>query len=251
MTKYFMIWALGMLSFAAQAIGSYAVKDTLYVLGVSGLKLRNSPKLAAGTMTVVPYASQVIVKEITVVNESVEEAPGYFIKGSWVKVGYGNKEGYVFDGYLSSLPPPAINEKSIKGDTTLENYLLRRFVQIGETMKSAKGNETNQRFSRGIKLTKRFSEKTGEMGRAVIDDIFLEEGFLIARTLCQTVALQHKPGSNYETEGLLNVKYSDTEINIEPTGKGLSIKVTKEVRKVGQDEKHAVVLQYRWVNTAP
>ncbi|MFZ4542661.1 MAG: hypothetical protein ACOYOA_01325 [Saprospiraceae bacterium] len=91
--------------FQTKAIGSYKAGDKLTVLAKSGLTLRNNANSNGKKKTLIPFGSVVIVQTegLMASAHQVEEFKGYIIKGHWVKVKFGEEEGWAFDGYLSSL----------------------------------------------------------------------------------------------------------------------------------------------------
>ena len=77
------------------------------VVAPSGLKMRAQPTMDSEVLYVIPTRSAVVMMNTEMI-PPVQDEVGY-MKGSWVYVGYEGEEGYVFDGFLSSLPLP-INE---------------------------------------------------------------------------------------------------------------------------------------------
>lgn len=77
-----------------------------YVTAPSGLSLRKASNLRSEKMLTLPYGSQVqVVKrpkhtEIVIDNKN----------GAMIRVAYQGAEGYVFDGYLSTIAPPQADE---------------------------------------------------------------------------------------------------------------------------------------------
>lgn len=94
----------------------YKPGDQLYVLAKSGLNLRDKPSKNGRFLQIIPFGSTTLVRQITNKEYQVEGISGY-----WVKVIADDREGYLFDGYLSSYPPPilAFSSKSIP---TLKQY---------------------------------------------------------------------------------------------------------------------------------
>ena len=84
---------------------NYLQGETLNVFATSGLKLRTAANLKSDVVTVIPYG-----EAVTVLNHfdlaTAKQQRIDWIDGLWIYVGYGNFEGYVFDGYLSRLPIP-------------------------------------------------------------------------------------------------------------------------------------------------
>ena len=223
----------------AWGIGSYAVKDTLYTLGVSGLTLRRAPKLEAGVKGTLPYGTAVVVKALTATTDSITEA-SYTIVGSWVQVSTPKGDGYVFDGYLTGFEAPRLTEKDVKGDD-IEAYIQERYKAMSKKMPASKNQaEFNQVFDHGIKFSKRVAPDSTAYGRIMIAEISLEEVYLIGSILCRT-ATDENP--DYSSESSINVTINGLEITIEPaSGQGLAIKAMKEKSKGGGG---GAVIQYK------
>jgi hypothetical protein len=229
----------------AEAIGSYAVKDTLYVLTVSGLRLRNAPKLEAGARTVLPYGAKVVVQELTTEHDSVAETPQYSIKGSWVKVASEVGSGYVFDGYLSGFRPPAMATDDAPGET-IEAYLANQYAAKSARLPASKRpGEFNQVLDHGIKFSKRIADDSSAYGRIMIQDISLEELYLLANVLCRTAAAQGQGPIDYADPGALVVAVKGNEVAIDPaSGTGLAVRMMRQEEKGGGG---GGVIQYKEV----
>lgn len=105
------------------AIDSYQANESLNVLTLSGIKLRDKP---GGTvLQSIPYAAKVITLEAKNNNFPVTVEG---IKGSWVKVNFNEKIGYVFDGFLSRLPAPSLT------DANLRAYVKREFKVLSDDL---------------------------------------------------------------------------------------------------------------------
>lgn len=74
---------------------------TYRVIAPSGLRMRAEPKLNAKPVTSVPKDSLV-----TGCIEAIGEIEVEDIVGHWRYVSYKGKKGYMFDGFLQTLPPP-------------------------------------------------------------------------------------------------------------------------------------------------
>lgn len=98
----------------------YAFGDTLYVFALSGLRLRAFDGSVAG---LIPYGSQIIVEgyRVNERQDTIENIPGYWPQTTWKGV-----RGYVFDGFLSWLPPPETDIKDIA------SYAERYFKRVGD-----------------------------------------------------------------------------------------------------------------------
>lgn len=107
----------------AFAIDSYQANESLNVLTLSGIKLRDNP--GGAIILSIPYAAKVITIEAKNSNFPVTVEG---IKGAWVKVNFNGKIGYVFDGFLSRLPAPSLT------DANLRVYVKREFKVISEDL---------------------------------------------------------------------------------------------------------------------
>ncbi|MBP9889983.1 MAG: SH3 domain-containing protein [Leptospiraceae bacterium] len=117
-------------SVTAKPIVFYKPGDHLYVLAKSGLNLRDKPSKNGRFLQIIPFGSSTLVRQITDKEYQVDG-----IYGFWVKVIADDREGYLFDGYLSSYPPP-IAEVSSKSIPTLKQYaekFLPKGVKVTES----------------------------------------------------------------------------------------------------------------------
>jgi hypothetical protein len=105
------------------AIDSYQTNESLNVLTLSGIKLRDKP--GGAVIQSIPYAAKVITLEAKSNNFPVAVEG---IHGSWVKVNFNGKIGYVFDGFLSRLPAPSLT------DANLRAYVKREFKLLSEDL---------------------------------------------------------------------------------------------------------------------
>lgn len=91
------------LLFSLNSFGQrYGVGEEMYVIADGGLNLREEPSINGAIITLLSRGSKVKIEEI-LKNEEMELPNGY--KGKWVKILYENKQGFVFDAYLSRLSP--------------------------------------------------------------------------------------------------------------------------------------------------
>ncbi len=77
--------------------------DSLNVLAINGLKLRERPSQTSQAMHIIPYGARVEVVEWL-----PEKIKFGWIEGNWVKAAYKESAGYIFSAYLSKLPPPPL-----------------------------------------------------------------------------------------------------------------------------------------------
>lgn len=99
---------------------NFSETEVFYVLATNGLRMREAPDLDSKKMEVVPYGTQVQVNPLDA--KSIKAVNG--LEGEMVKVFHGKDQGYMFNGYLSSIPVPQ------KGQDMEEyaKYLKRKSV---------------------------------------------------------------------------------------------------------------------------
>ncbi len=94
----------------AAAADRYKTGDDLFVFAKSGLTLRKTPDKEGEKVSTLPFGSKVNLTDDDLESDpySTKEPCGLEMTGHWVKVKSGQKEGYLFDGYLLSFDPDAI-----------------------------------------------------------------------------------------------------------------------------------------------
>lgn len=117
------------------AVKGYQEGDTLHVLALSGLRLRDQPG-GKTVLATLPYGSTLVVQEAQPGdrNETVEN-----IAGHWVLVSWQGQKGYLFDGFLSVLPAPSETIKSLSD--YCDQYFKKKGPQIG--LKTGEEETTN------------------------------------------------------------------------------------------------------------
>lgn len=88
--------------------------QVLNVVAPSGLKLRIAPQKDASTLRIIPPGDKVEVinaSEITSIPDRIS-----WMDGQWIYVEHRGVRGYVFDGFLSSLPMPNNDFEEIRSD---------------------------------------------------------------------------------------------------------------------------------------
>jgi|GEM_PF-3066770 len=130
-----------------------------------GLHSYEKPDLESKRIDEIPYGAKVewIEGEKAEYKEDVTAFQGYTLEGNWQKIRYKGREGYVFDGYLSDIPPlPRIQNGSTSTYHSLVEYLKSLYPLSKERKVSRKGANKYielyteiQRYSNGIKTTTR------------------------------------------------------------------------------------------------
>ena len=83
----------------------YSEGDMLIVAATSGLRLRMHPNMKAPTIRIIPPSDSVRVENVYEFDKGHSDRINW-IEGHWIKVRYRGSAGYVFDGFLTSLPLP-------------------------------------------------------------------------------------------------------------------------------------------------
>jgi hypothetical protein len=83
----------------------YKDGQVLTVTANAGLRLRMAPDMHAKTISILEQGQEVVV-ENTFGYPEKHKGRIEWMDGFWIKVSAGGVSGYVFDGFLSSFPPP-------------------------------------------------------------------------------------------------------------------------------------------------
>lgn len=196
-------------------LSSYAVNykkgDKLNVLA-SSLNMRNKPSIKAKKTGRVPYGAK-----ITALETSTKSFTSEGIKGHWVKVKYGKRIGYIFDGYLTKLPAPPKNCKGFK------HYANSKLGKIGkkQTKKVQKKREIyinswqNYKYNAILEESESYEMETDNGYSDTIlklKNISMEEAFLIGRLCSQdfrnkAFKVNSKGKINLEKKEALGISY--------------------------------------------
>jgi hypothetical protein len=80
-----------------------------YVAAKTGLSIRERPDAAGKVLDKIPYGTRV-----TVTYDSLKVIAVEGFVGSWARVNYNGKSGYIVNSYLIPLPPPKATVKTMK-----------------------------------------------------------------------------------------------------------------------------------------
>ncbi|MFM2267978.1 MAG: hypothetical protein RL757_1419 [Bacteroidota bacterium] len=135
----------------------FNANETAYVWANAGLNMREQPDAKSKKITVLPFAAKIIILEQmgAKIPFEVEEFEGFTVKGYWISVKFGEKKGWVFDGFLSKFTPP----KESEGD--IQKYLEAKFGKSGK-MTDIKVQGENMEL-RPLKPNERFEPDTLEI----------------------------------------------------------------------------------------
>lgn len=116
----------------------FEIGDTLTVIAPSGVNLRDSSAAAADKIAVIPFGQVVIAQSHYEGRDEFENR-----KGSWMRVKYGDREGYLFSGFLTRMRVPAFNTDE------LDCYYLtwfERFFRVNADSLVYEGSTTYEGF---------------------------------------------------------------------------------------------------------
>jgi hypothetical protein len=174
-----------MMMFAQQS--RFSEGETLYVWALSGLNMRKLPDAKSEKIAALTYGTKVTVQPNIgiIVAHEVEEFKDFKVKGIWLLVRYGDKEGFVFDGYMSRLVAPKYYKKGI------ENYLDDKIGNIGEKydlieVKSEidedNSNSYKQKYQKEI-IYEHTSAYETDVEKITLPNLTLFEGYILLRQL--------------------------------------------------------------------
>jgi hypothetical protein len=209
-------WLLSILLFIAfgfngYAIENYKVGDSLTVFINSGLKLREKPSAKSLAIATIPIGKKVFIKKQLLREYKHQDslASIRLIKGYWVKVDYNGQAGYVFDGYLSSLPYPVIFKQEFyrKNNYSTESaYLFTHFKKVSNAFNTTlipkeygnnyfpnntsspynKYKDFSLKFSDSITYTRNVHLEIGETNKMEFKHHSLDEVLLLAKAIVDT-----------------------------------------------------------------
>ena len=203
----------------ASGIGRYIAGQPLNVLAISGMNLRDAPK--GVVLQKIPYGARIKTLQPKE-NANPDTIEG--IQGNWVKVEYNGSTGFLFDGFLSTLPAPEMN------GADLHLYAKKWMNPLSELMEI-----DYHRFNMGpsVRATQLFKLKSDtvvyfsdvyyEGGTQIlsIPDVSLEEAYLVAKACYAEF---------YETTLKASPEMLETEADYEPQAlKGFVLNGVSEV----------------------
>ncbi len=116
--------------------------ESLIVHAIDGLKLRLEPSFQSRVITVLDYGE--VLTQLGEVPGSELFSVGY-TTGKWIHVDMNGLDGYVFDGFVSSLPIPEVLPHTEYLIAVLEQYANLNFNLLS-TDTIARSSEMDERF---------------------------------------------------------------------------------------------------------
>ncbi len=165
--------------------------DTLYVTATprqpstneyhfSGMELFREPDLNSRIITTLPYGAKVTAKDTPLTNEILL---GDGLTGLWLKVEYMGRDGFVFDAYLSKLPPPP--EETPEPPLLLEEYFDRVLGVIREPEPQdphRRASDTVKLYGMGVEMRQHGSGRSA-YSTFKIPYFSVQEAFVIIKNL--------------------------------------------------------------------
>lgn len=174
----------------------YKRGDTLNVWATSGLNMRKGPGTDFPKIRTIGYGDKVEVidqylfstpLDITVVKKS-KKSDEFVLKGFWVKVKNGKKEGYVFDAYLSRLPVLNLKKIDDSGLDSWESENLIDYIEREIGFIENKSDSIHLEYIINTKKAKKWIYKKEIQSKdynskTTLEDISFQEGFLFFNIL--------------------------------------------------------------------
>jgi len=155
--KKIIMLILAFTSLEFQAVAS-TFQEPQKVIALSGVKMRTAPSLSAKLVKIVGYGEEIHIIDTVQGIQRIE-----WLEGHWVKGKVDGREGYVFNGFLSSLPIPMDEYELTSRDAdaaypiiswTENNFNL---ISKADTIQGEDYLKEVQYFEDGIILTKKES----------------------------------------------------------------------------------------------
>ncbi len=177
--EYVMLGGRGNTLSYIRSVTRYQPGDQLTALAKSGVVLRQKPDVKSPKLGRVEYGQQVTVSGASGAAYKLEVLPGFTIHGNWAPVRFGEKTGYVFDGFFSKFQAPK--------DTPFE-ALMTGAKSTGKTSTNPSKTDKNtavwlreiETFSNGVKYeTLAYEGGSTSIERYPIRLISLTEAYLL------------------------------------------------------------------------
>lgn len=192
----------------ATAQDYYKAGDTLYVWSNTSLNVRSqttgavADQLAYGTRVIVQEGQQPAAPQQEVIASQLigkEQYPAFHLVGNYIPIRYGNKSGFVFDGYLSKLRPRKTQSNGANEST--KEYFERNFGVL-KTARSEKGEGYEKHVSdrviygNGVCLDQ-WGDAYGASETLVVPDMSLMQGYLFLSQVNNFDAVKKNSGELY------------------------------------------------------
>jgi hypothetical protein len=185
--------------------------EQVNVWAVDGLALRQEVGKSGKLITTIPYGQRVTVLSSDEVklpaNIKMHKWEGSItLKGRWIKVLYKGKQGFVFDGYLSKMPP------FFKGKHTAfeteEEYFKRNYGVLSEKKIAGKEGfeKTTASYKNGAVKIVTFFDGCFDT-EIYLKSITYQEGFLFEEVLLKDADAVNDLKINKIKNGVVKISY--------------------------------------------
>jgi len=200
---------------------NYLPNDSLYVWAVSGLKMRAKPDLKGEKIMTIPYGEKIKIermgKSVLTINimpaDKDQHYTGFELEGHWRKVYYQDTSGYVFDGYLSSLPTVNIsfykneaNKQRFRCEEDIMQWAERNYGLLDTLVRTDSvywNFEKRYIYGNGLVFRQIASEKSGGYN-IIIPQTNLREIFLL-----YNIVYRLEDGIKFKDDGYWKVSKSN------------------------------------------
>lgn len=162
----------------------------LNVMAVNGLNMRSQPDGHSRVVTKVPFGKQVEILERT----DVELQLGW-VTENWYKVRFRGREGFIFGGYLSTLPAP-VELKANSIAEILPAYCSASMKQEGSTIHATERTRSGDtlrygllKFTDGIELE--LEELTDRRTAKMLCSSTVQQAYVLLEALLKSSGNAH------------------------------------------------------------
>lgn len=186
--------------------------EQLNVWAVDGLPLQQEAGKAGKPIVIIPYGQRVTVlgydkTKLPVSIKTSNPERQFTLKGNWIKVSYNGKLGYVFDGYLSKMPPFI---KARHYGLEEESEYLKRNYGI-DRIKNVKGKDgfrqTTTYYKNGNVSIETFFDGCFA-GEFYLKNITYREGILFEETSLKDGDAANEVKINQAKNGTIKISYT-------------------------------------------
>ena len=164
---------------------NHTIPEMGFVSAFSGLKFRATPGADGQVLKVIPFGEAVDIIETSEVKDRVE-----WLEGHWILVEYQGLQGYVFDGFISTLPLPYEDFELTQEDEDLTYpliaYVQNQFSQV-ETPDTTTKHNTQSVLRKFNALSMKTEESSSHLRVELeFSDIKLKDAYNLLRSMMLT-----------------------------------------------------------------
>jgi hypothetical protein len=157
-----------------------AQEPVVYVAAKTGLSIREKPETSAKVLGKIPYGTKI---SLSAMNEAAKNINTEGLSGTWRKVTYDNKTGYIVDSYLFSIPPPKASAKTMKDYLAQLSAPAGAKLEIKKTGIEGEGSILNKQLYKNGAEWHEFLGYEYNSDTYFLPDFTMQQGFLLIRLL--------------------------------------------------------------------